>query len=92
MDIKARHNSGLMENRYNGKHEQGTHSTKMDVYKSFENSQNAPKFIFQIVCQSPKVWDFDEIKASFVLGFSNFSGQNFAAESKLFQEFHQKNS
>ena len=36
----------------------------MDTYKSFENSQNAPKLICQIVCQSPKVWDFDEIKAS----------------------------
>ena len=39
----------------NGKHGQGTHCTKMGADKLAENTPNA-----QIVCQSPKVWDFDE--------------------------------
>ena len=40
-----RNNSRLMENRSNGKHEQGTHSTKMGADKLAENTPNAPKFI-----------------------------------------------
>ena len=42
----------------NGKHGQGTHCNKIVADKLAENTPNA-----QIVCQSPKVWDFDEKKA-----------------------------
>ena len=38
----------------NGKHGQGTHSTKMGANKSAENNPNAPKFI------CPNFWDFDK--------------------------------
>ena len=42
----------------NGKHGQGTHYTKMGADKSAEK---IPKNLSaQIVCPSPKVWDFDE--------------------------------
>ena len=41
-----------------GKHGQGTHSTKMDADKLAENTSNAPKYI----CPSPEVWDFDKKK------------------------------
>ena len=36
---------------------QGTHSTKMGADKSAKNTQ---KLSTQIICPSPKVWDFDE--------------------------------
>ena len=42
--------------------------------KSAENTPNAPKLSVQIVCTSPKVWDFDEKRlhwASVVLGYVN---------------------
>ena len=45
----------------NGKHEQGTHSTKMVGDKLVYNT---PNLSAQIVCPSSKVWDFDEKKAS----------------------------
>ena len=40
----------------NGKHGQGTHSTKMGVDKSAKNTPNAPK----LNSPSPIVWYFDE--------------------------------
>ena len=43
-----------------GENWQGTHSTKMGADNSAENTPNAPKLSVQIVCPSPKVWDFDE--------------------------------
>ena len=46
-----------MINRKNG---QGTHSTKMGADRSAENTLNAQNLSAQIVCPSPKVWDFDE--------------------------------
>ena len=33
---------------------------KMGAEKLAENTRNAPKLFAQIVCPSPKVWDFDE--------------------------------
>ena len=41
-----------MENMYQ------THSTKMGAVNMFENTPNAQNLIAQIVCPSPKVWDF----------------------------------
>ena len=40
----------------NGKHRQGTHSTKMGADKLAKNSPNAQK----LICPSPKIWDLDE--------------------------------
>ena len=40
----------------NGKHGQGTHSTKMGDDSSAKNTPNAPEF----VCPNPKVWDLNE--------------------------------
>ena len=42
------------------KNGQGTHSTKMSAYKLAENNPNAPNLSDQIVCPSPRVWDFNE--------------------------------
>ena len=46
----------------NGKHWQGTHFTKIGADKSYENSTpNYPQNLSaQIVCLSPKLWDFDK--------------------------------
>ena len=41
----------------NEKHGQGTHSTKMNWPKITQMPQNVSA---QIICPSPKVWDFDE--------------------------------
>ena len=58
MDIKAKFSLYLI----NGKHEQGTHSTKMALVanKLANNTLNASKCMIsvQIVCPSPKVWNF----------------------------------
>ena len=43
----------------NEKHGQGTHSTKMNWPKITQMPQNVSA---QIVCPSPKVWDFDKKK------------------------------
>ena len=52
-----------------------THCTKMDADKLAKNTPNAPNFICpnclpklsaQIVCPSPKVWDFNEKKLHWV--------------------------
>ena len=47
---------GLVFCRINGKHGQGTHSSKMGADKSFENTPNAPKFIFPNGLPKPKIW------------------------------------
>ena len=47
-----------------GKHGQGTHSTKMGDAKSAENTPNAQNVSTQIVYPSSKVLDFDEKKVS----------------------------
>ena len=39
---------------------QGTHCTNMGADKLAENTPNAQNLSAQIVCPSPKVWDFDE--------------------------------
>ena len=47
----------------NEKHGQGTHSTKMGAVKLFEftpSAQMPQNVSAQIVCPSPKVWDFGE--------------------------------
>ena len=43
---------------------QGTRCTKMGADKLAQNTPNAPKFICPNCSPSPKVWDFDEKKAS----------------------------
>ena len=40
----------------NGKHGQGTHSTKMGVDKSAENNPNASKCICPVCLSKPKNW------------------------------------
>jgi hypothetical protein len=55
----------------NEKHGKWTHSTKMVVESS---AQNTPKFICPICLPKPKVWDFNEKKlhwASVVRGQDN---------------------
>ena len=44
----------------NGKHGQGTHSTKMGAEELPKIPQMPQNLSAQIVCPSPKVWDFDE--------------------------------
>ena len=45
----------------NGKHGQETCSTKISADKLFENNLDAgPNLSAQIICSSPKDWDFDE--------------------------------
>ena len=44
----------------NGKHGQGTLSTKISADKSPENTPIAKTYLPKIVCPSPRVWDFDE--------------------------------
>jgi hypothetical protein len=44
----------------NGKHGQGTHSTKIGADKLTEIPQMPQNLSVQIVCPSPKVWDFKE--------------------------------
>ena len=48
----------------NGKHGQGTHSTKMGANKSAENTPNAPEFIWPICLPKPKNSGFQWKKAS----------------------------
>ena len=49
-----------------GKHGQGTHSTKMGADKSPKIPQMPQILSAQIVCPSPKVWDFDEKRLHWV--------------------------
>ena len=58
----------------NGKHGQGTHSTKMGA----EIPQMPQNLSAQIVCRSPKVWDFKEKRlhlASVVRGGNNYASK-----------------
>ena len=52
--ICCRNNSILIENRSNGKHEQGTHSIKMGADKLAENTPNVPKSICPNCMHKPK--------------------------------------
>ena len=45
----------------NGKHGQGTHSTKMGADKSAENTPNAPKFFGPICLPKSKSLGFSEV-------------------------------
>ena len=47
----------------NGKQEEGTHCTKMGADKPAENTSNL-LYNLSPICPSPRVWYFDEKKAS----------------------------